>query len=287
MKSFLQKYKFIAILFANLLFCSLGFTDSKPVAFRNGWNTAEIKGIRADLSSEELDISSIYGDKIIVEIATRNPQKIPTVALKEGILTVTSQKKQNFLLGQEPEVKIFIPHDFTLEECSIKSASGDVDIENFSSKKLFVSVASSSLDIENATIAEDFCAKSASGKIDVEKIKSPQIKINSASGELSAEEILADTFDISTTSGKISVFLLKEPKNASKISSLSGQIELEVPYATAFSADINTKSGYFSDKINRNSFSPKGKTTVDFNGGGQKIELSSVSGKISVEYEEM
>ncbi len=282
------------------------FASERNVVFRESWNTAEIHEISTELSSEELEISPIYGDEVTVEISSNNMRKTPEVSFGDGVLSIKSQNKLASFSGLRIKVKIFIPHGFVPDTINVETASGDIDVEDVSAGTFTVRAASGSVEIEDVTVFGEISLRASSGSVEADNVTASRIDLNSSSGKISiedseceflygktasggisAKEILVDSFEISSSSGGISLSLLNEPKAESEISSSSGKINLRIPRAAAFSVSVSSVSGNFSDKINGDTFRPRGEFHSDYNGGGAEIKLSSTSGGISLACSEL
>ncbi len=306
MRNFACFRRTLASIACGIVFSGAIFAAERNVVFRESWNTAEVHEISTDLSSEELEISPIYGDEVTVEISSNNMRKTPEVSFGNGLLSIKSRQNVTSFSGLRIKVKIFVPHGFAPDVIYAETSSGDIDVDDVSAGTFTVRTSSGSVEMEDVNVFGEFSVRTSSGSIDADGISASRIDLNSSSGKISVEdseceflygktssggisakEILADSFELSSSSGGISLSLLTEPKAESEISSSSGKINLRIPRAAVFSVSVSTNSGNFSDRINGNSFRPRGEFHSDYNGGGAEIKLSSTSGGISLACSEL
>lgn len=139
----------------------------------------------------------------------------------------------------------------------IKTASGEIGIENVQSEKLFTETASGDISLTRVS-ADEFKVNSASGDIRIEEgnglrmkagtisgdieakhITSRELSLKSTSGDLDTDSTKADSIEYSSLSGSLSINHLKAGE--CKIKGTSGDIEMN--NSTMNGADISSISG--------------------------------------------
>ena len=79
-----------------LFLASALFADAKNIVYNESFAFEGLDSIDITLSYENLKISQIYGDEIVIEIGSNNIKKIPEVSLVQDELS--SSLKIGFLL---------------------------------------------------------------------------------------------------------------------------------------------------------------------------------------------
>ena len=152
-------------------------------------------------------------------------------------------------------INIELPEN--MSSVNIKTASGDIKINNVNADRLIAATASGDVLI-NRAYTTDLRIKCASGDISLEDINSVQLSastmsgdvkasnvnakfqsLKSSSGDVKARNLIADIIDNSSLSGDIDVVNMKT--NECKIRSTSGDIDINE--FTMINADISSISG--------------------------------------------
>jgi DUF4097 and DUF4098 domain-containing protein YvlB len=229
--------------FAITVFLSLPiFADSKNIVYNESFDFKNVDSLQINLTCENLNISRIYGDEIVVEIGTNNIKKLPVVTLEQnddygtGTLTITSTIKK-VSLGFNSTVYLYLPQDFLPGELYISNVSGNIQSDVLVSvNNIIIKNVSGRTDIAGIN-TDYFSAAAASGNIKIQKLSAGYFDINNVSGNIFAE--LEKSFEakskITTISGKIQVYYKKNESPFTDdspdfiISSVSGKIET-VPF---------------------------------------------------------
>ena len=209
-----MKKIWIAFATTFFLFCVSAFADSKNLVFNESYDYKGIDSITISLSYENLKISQIYGDEIVVEIGSNNIKKIPEVSIVQDELSSALEIKttvKKATRGTNCTVYLYLPQDFLADRIDISLVSGNLQAENLRSQNaLYISNVSGRTDI--ASSSTDFLKlTSISGNVTLQKLSAGYFDMNNVSGNIFVElenAILAKSY-ITTVSGKIQVYYKK------------------------------------------------------------------------------
>lgn len=288
-----------------------------------------IDNISANLSWENLKIKETYDTSSIeVETYCNNKKHSPEISVSGSTLYIeTTNNGFSFFsspTGLSCTVIIYVPQKKDFDEITLKTTSGEIEIERAlsakdeikitstsgeinSSKGLFadtVKITTTSGDIELYNIdADDFIAESNSADIEVIKFTGGTGKIHTTSGDINADDFASeyanfqstsggitvkkfdcDYFDAKNTSGGIEMEFLSAPAASSAIHCTSGDIDIYLPMRAKFSVNASSNSGTFRDKFTNNRVDPRSNYKQDYNGGGAEIQIQTTSGDITLEY---
>jgi DUF4097 and DUF4098 domain-containing protein YvlB len=206
-------------------------------------------------------------------------------------------QKQGKGINVSVNLKIFVPEDCSIGDLNI--AMGNAELKNINGK---INVAVSRGNIEGKNLAGDITMVVAMGTIELKGAHGEmeltatigEIDLDGITGEVKATctsgEITIDAVDLEglwaqNTSGDI-VVALESPLTYGDIhlKSMSGDIELTLPGASAFSLIAQAKGEVISDfplkKISKNGMK---KYSAEVNEGGGSIQLITFSGDIVIE----
>ncbi len=197
--------------FLAVIFLARGlFADSKNLVYNESFSYEGIDSLEISLSYEDLKIFQIYGDEIVIEIGSNNIKKIPEVSLEEdqlsNVLKITTKTKSP-KPGNECTVYLYIPQDFLASEMKISLVSGNLQADI--------------LRAQNALYI-----KNTSGRLDILNLSTEFLNAGSISGNITIQKLSAGYFDIKNTSGNIFVQLEKAIEAKSRISNVSGKIQV-------------------------------------------------------------
>ena len=193
-----------------LFLASALFADSKNIVYNESFAFEGLDSIDITLSYENLKISQIYGDEIVIEIGSNNIKKIPEVSLVQDELSSSlkiTTKTKRATLGNDCTVYLYIPQDFLAQEMHISLVSGNLlaDI----------------LKAQNALYI-----KNTSGRIDIAVVSTDFLNAGCVSGNITLQKVSAGYLDIKNTSGNIFVELEKPTQASSKVATISGKIQI-------------------------------------------------------------
>lgn len=229
-----------------LLFPPL-FADAKNIVYSNTFNYKTLSQLEISLTYEQLQISRIYGDEIVVEIGSNYIKKIPDVVLEEDLLKITSKQDQKPRRGDKCNVYVYLPQDFTAQSIIINNVSGNITADI--------------LQAQNAVLVSN-----GSGRTNISKCQTEYFSVLSVSGNSTLQKISAEYFELSATSGNIFAELETIPLATSMISNISGKSQLYYPKQSNFDIIAFSING------------TNNHTTIG--AGGPQVTLTSVSGKI-------
>lgn len=251
------------IIFCTFLLSLQLFAEPKNIVYNQAFDFSAIENLDISLTNENLQISRIYGNEIVVEIGSNNIKKIPQVSVQDESLQIIS-KEQKSSRGNKCNVYVYIPQDFDASEIKLNSVSGTISADI--------------LQTQNAVHI-----KNVSGRTDIAACQTEFFTASSLSGNITLQKISVDFFDFSSTSGNIFVELEATPLASSKITNLSGKSQLYFPKETNFDLLALTVTG----SIKSPESSPDKKTAGTnyqsiIGTGGPQISITSVSGKIEI-----
>ena len=213
------------------------FADSKNIVYNQSFDYKNIETLRINLTAENLKISRIYGDEIVVEIGSNNLKQIPAVTLDQNdddsstFAIISTVKKAS--PGFNATVYLYLPQDFLPVEISISNVSGNIQSDLLTSQNIiFIKNVSGRTDVAGIN-TDYFSAGAVSGNITIQKLSAGYFDINNISGNVFAE--LEKAFEarskITTVSGRIQVYYKKNESPFTDdspdfiISSVSGKVE--------------------------------------------------------------
>ncbi len=227
------------------------FADPKNIVYNEAFDFSAIENLDIYLTYENLQISRIYGEEIVIEIGSNNIKKIPQVTVQDETLRIIS-KEQKTSRGNKCNVYVYLPQDFDASEIKLHNVSG--------------SITADILQAQNAVLISNI-----SGRTDIATCQTELYKASSVSGNITLQKIAVDFFDFSSTSGTIFAELETAPLASSGITNISGKSQLYVPK----DSNLTYKTFSISGKITKNSIDST-------NPEAPQVTISSVSGKIEV-----
>lgn len=254
--------KHIALLFTFLLSLPL-FADPKNIVYNEAFDFSAIENLDISLTYENLQISRIYGEEIVIEIGSNNIKKIPQVTVQDETLRIIS-KEQKTSRGNKCNVYVYLPQDFSINEIKLHNESG--------------SISADILQAQNAVLISN-----VSGRTDIASCQTELYKATSVSGNITLQKIAVDFFDFSSTSGTIFAELEQTPLASSKITNTSGKSQLYYPKSSNFEFSAFTVSGSIKTPDSDSNKKNAGTNYQSIIGtGGPQLSISSVSGKIEI-----
>ncbi len=174
---------------------------------------------------------------------------------------------------------------FTLKDVKIDSASGATRLSGCKGSSLKINVASGSIDVNGADF-ENVGVGCISGNVEVEDV-SGDVTVSSTSGTVSITDALGEV-SVNNISGTVFVTQQQQELKAIHVGVTSGGVKVKLNPDAAFDLDVNSTSGGFntdydvtvSGSLSKNIVGEKISGKV--NGGGALVDLSTVSGGISL-----
>lgn len=235
------------------------FADAKNIVYKENFDFGKIESLEISLTYENLQVSRIYGDEIVVEIGSNNRKKIPKVFVQDNALQIMNNN-QKARLGDKCTVYIYLPQDFHAQGITIQNVSGNITADI--------------LQAQNGVVIGN-----VSGRTDINACQTELFTVMSVSGNSTLQKVSADYFEFSATSGNIFVELEQAPQATSMISNVSGKSQVYYPKASNFEIIAFSISGSIktSDSTQKNA-GTNYRTIIG--AGGPQLSITSVSGRI-------
>ena len=204
------------IFFLSLIIFSIFplFADAKNIVYTENFDFDRIENLEISLTYENLQISRIYGDEIVVEIGSNNRNKIPKVSVQDDALQIKNDN-QKARLGDKCTVYVYLPQDFHAQGITIQNVSGNITADI--------------LQAQNGVVVGN-----VSGRTDINACQTELFTVMSVSGNSTLQKVSAEYFEFSATSGNIFVELEQAPQATSMISNISGKTQLYYPKDSDF-----------------------------------------------------
>ncbi len=243
------------------------------LGIRDGFVVSTTSGdmLFSEVQAGRIQVSSTSGD-IRLDSAAAETLKLSTTS---GDIAVEQAKGGTVISSTSGEIRLS-----GLEgPLRVSTTSGDIRLGQLAGD---VSLSTTSGDITLEEVRGEFDAESTSGDIRVERLEG-RFRTNTASGELllSGEKGFGTAHSVS---GDISVSLADLTGDL-EFSTTSGTVNIGLPGTASFQFGFHTSSGecetFFEDAL---SFDKKRKNAEGRYGGGtHSVEISTVSGDLTVE----
>jgi hypothetical protein len=179
--------------------------------------------------------------------------------------------------GQDYTIRV--PHECDL---TLRTSSGDISVSNVSGTHYLQSTSGS---IKLSRCSGNALVSSSSGDISVQDAQG-NLAVRTVSGDISTQGLDVKELSVSTTSGDLTLDLLRLPDHPLELKSVSGDLTLYIPADARVTLEFSTISGDIDCGFPRSqvSYTARGRRGVNLsiNGGGQTIRVQTVSGDISV-----
>lgn len=200
--------------------------------------------------------------------------------------------------GKELEVQLPAETAAGLSELKVSTTSGDVEVAKCPAAAVSLSSTSGDLVLLDCPTTEEASASTVSGDIAFDDVTaSDKVKITTTSGSISATNTNAAELEVDTTSGdcqyegsanqrakvntisgEISLNLAACPGEAS-MSSVSGDLRLEMAQVQGFTMDYSAVSGEFYSDFPGTQRTGERSGSLKYNGGtGAQLRMSTTSG---------
>jgi lia operon protein LiaG len=269
---------FVSFLISGILFYVTGGVKSASITSgeiktNRSFEVTGVENIVINAVSPKIKILAADGKDIIVDfygsITTNLGDNSPKLLadVKNGVLNISISYPKTFSIGlfnvSNLFLDIYIPAEYT-KEINATSISGDINIENFSGKKLLL--------------------KTTSGNLDASSIKALEIQAGSISGNISLEKAEGN-LKISTVSGGVKAGI-SSLKDDIQIKTTSGQVKLVLPSSSMFEFDLESISGNLENNFDSKIIFENERKIQGITGNGtNKIKITSVSGGITIDKE--
>ena len=177
----------------------------------------------------------------------------------------------------QKSLTVYLPEKLTLNELEIDTTSAGVIAQGIRAMNVEIDTVSGGIDISEAVVSDSFSADTTSGQIVAMFAESlSELEIGTVSGGVQVSVSKLTEFDIDSTSGAINLSAESAPKSG-EISTVSGSVELILPETAEFTAGISTVSGQIESEIPLNK---DGKYYI-CGSGACRYEIDTTSGNIS------
>lgn len=169
----------------------------------------------------------------------------------------------------------------TLAGYDIALKVGDLDIYNLQTATAALHTNVGDISIQNATVTGALQISTSTGDLDLNTLAAKSITAESRIGDLHGNNITADTFSLSTSTGNISAEHINV-KETCTLTSQVGDIDLSIPSALGYKLAYSINVGEFNDSITNSTYEGGAKRngTITVGDGSLQIKASTKTGDI-------
>lgn len=191
-------------------------TDNLSFKYESKTYTSEEKFNKIETNLHNSNIRVVKGEtfSVIYDESEKYPM---TIAISDGALKVSSEKKSGFKLFQWHTftTTIIVPYDLT--DINVKTLNGKIEIKDFN--------------VMSDEYQGNINVETSNGKIVLEKVEAKDITLRTKNGKVNIDKVNANKLDISSSNGKI--YLKNSYVSSLKVGTGNGDV-----YATNTVADI-------------------------------------------------
>lgn len=162
------------------------------------------------------------------------------------------------------------------ETLSVSTASGNMDI-NCAANTISLNSASGNIQLDQKDKAGEVSIDTASGKINANLSRVDTASFESASGKIQVTAVSVNSISAKSTSGAVSCELEATPSEC-KLHAVSGEVTLNLPDDSDFTANISTTSGDFKSDF---ALKKDGSTYI-CGSGSAHIDIETTSGDVEI-----
>lgn len=177
-----------------------------------------------NLDTNSFHVEFVQSEHYGIEINYYNSCN-PTYSVENGTLKASDGEKNSFfslnfgILWYPNTLKVYLPKNVSLKDITIKNASGNIDIGNFSAQSTNIQLFSGNLTMHDAS-SNTLIAALSSGNVVLENINQAQaesesVKLESKSGWIGIQNLSTKNFSVSAASGNIDLKKLTAAKFSS------------------------------------------------------------------------
>ena len=164
---------------------------------------------------------------------------------------------------------------------TVNTTSGEVRLSSIHGR-LQVETISGDVQLSDGAV-NGATVSTTSGEIGLDGVNG-ELQISTISGDISVRDAKASQLDISTTSGEISYDGAFQAGTDSKVSTISGDVDLTLPEDSSFSLNASTVSGDISNQFDMPSAQDDQRSLSGVVGsGGPTLTVETTSGDISLD----
>lgn len=210
--------KYLAIAFAifltfNIIFGIMYGISSIGILFDNNksnisdnQNNLEINNntLLLDINVSSSNIIIKKGDNFIAQTSS----KYINCKQDNNKLYIIEKKHNWFNTNKNNELIIYVPSDFTFDRVIIDAGAGKVNIEELSTKELYLSFGAGKAEINNLEVLENAEIEGGAGDLIIDAININNLELNMGIGKLSLTSKLTGKNKIDSGIGEINLSLL-------------------------------------------------------------------------------
>lgn len=282
-------------------FGSVTYTNSEKYSVGDAEITDKIENIEIDWPSGSVSVVSHSKDSFQVSEKAKDSisEDLRVHWWLEGttlhVKFAASGASLRWFNTGHKELTLTVPEALSFDNVVIRAASAEIEAVNLAAETLSVSTASGNMDINCA--ANTISLNSASGDIQLDqKDKAGEVSIDTASGRIDANLSRVDTASFESASGKIQVTAasvnsmsakstsgavsceLEATPSECKLHAVSGEVTLNLPDDSDFTANISTTSGDFKSDF---ALKKDGSTYI-CGSGSAHIDIETTSGDVEI-----
>jgi len=292
-----------------------------PYTLKNP-NIEAFQSIDFDIQSADVDF--IKSDHYGIEIHYSGDTRKPLYTVENGTLKVTNAGKNEFIFfnidfgisNRSNAIKVYLPANVSLKDVTIKNASGDLNLGNFTAQKADIKVP-----FGNVTM-HDVCSDTLSVTINsgdgiLRNINAKKLQVNDYFGDITIDDMTAsqltsvmksgdytirnskvDNMNVTNKFGKIGASNITTTQLTAQCNSgdmefsgaIGGKTDIvskfgDVDFSTSlpesqYSYDLSVKFGDI--KVNGNEDAPKVKEN---SGAANSLTISNSSGDINADFQ--
>lgn len=282
-------------------FGSVTYTNSEKYSVGNAEITDKIENIEIDWPSGSVSVVSHSKDMFMLSEKAKDgiSEDLRVHWWLEGttlhVKFAASGASLRWFNTGHKELTLTVPEALSFDNVVIRAASAEIEAVNLAAETLSVSTASGNMDINCA--ANTISLNSASGDIQLDqKDKAGEVSIDTASGRIDANLSRVNTASLESASGKIQVTAvsvnsisakstsgavsceLEATPSECKLHAVSGEVTLNLPDDSDFTANISTTSGDFKSDF---ALKKDGSTYI-CGSGSAHIDIETTSGDVEI-----
>ena len=210
--------KYLAISFAVFLIFNIISGIMYGVSFIGNLFDSDKSGVTDKLNDLEINDDTLLLDINVsssnITIKTGDTFKAETnnkyISSKQdnNKLYITEDKHNWFHSSSNNELIIYIPIDFIFDGVEIDAGAGKVNIENLSTKQLYLNLGAGKSDINNLNVLEKAKIDGGAGEMNINATSINNLDLNMGVGKLSLTSKLTGNNKIDSGVGKMNLYLI-------------------------------------------------------------------------------
>lgn len=236
------------------------------IFFRESYNSSDIKEILVNSIQEDIYISQINGDQIVVEMGSNNSRIQPSVVVENENLKILNNN-WDFEKGDFCSIYIYTPKEYIAEGYNLKTIFGKIKIDNLKSTD-YIKITTGQNDYNFKNLKTEYFYVSVDSEL-------PESGLN-------IKDLDCSYFKIDGFVGDINLSLIHAPKAQSKIHNKMGKIFLEIPGNQDFEIEPYSTHSFFINNYEKSKSAGRTAKPYKHNQGGSLIKLQTFEGDITI-----